>query len=87
MTALDCPKEFKIRRDRIAKKLFTCKLTMFLDCERVELAVSANEFDEDEDKIIGCERRDGCDFGVEAGGSKESKVNLFYSLIQCCLIH
>ncbi|KAK3218077.1 hypothetical protein Dsin_012047 [Dipteronia sinensis] len=75
VAALDCPKEFKIRRDRIAEKLFTCKLTMCSGCERVELAVPANEFDEDEDEIIGCKRRDGCDFAAEAGGSKESKVN------------
>ncbi|TXG70207.1 hypothetical protein EZV62_005142 [Acer yangbiense] len=75
VAALDCPKEFKIRRDRIAEKLFTCKLTMCSGCERVELAVPANEFDEDEDEIIGCKRRDGCDFGAAAGGSKESKVN------------
>ncbi|PPD82738.1 hypothetical protein GOBAR_DD20321 [Gossypium barbadense] len=27
VAALDCPKEFRLRRDRIAEKLFTCKLT------------------------------------------------------------
>lgn len=70
VAALDCPKEFKLRRDRIAEKLFTCKLTRCSGCDRVELAVpSGNEFDDDEDDC----KRDGCEF--EAGGSKESKVN------------
>ncbi|KAK1589239.1 hypothetical protein Q3G72_031825 [Acer saccharum] len=50
--------------------------SMLSGCERVELAVPANEFDEDKDENIGCKGRDGCDFGVEAGGSKESKVNI-----------
>lgn len=70
VAALDCPKEFKLRRDRIAEKLFTCKLTRCSGCDRVELAVpSGNEFDDDEEDC----KRDGCEF--EAGGSKESKVN------------
>lgn len=70
VAALDCPKEFKLRRDRIAEKLFTCKLTRCSGCDRVELAVpSGNEFDDDEEDC----KRDGCAF--EAGGSKESKVN------------
>ncbi|KAL5810229.1 hypothetical protein ACOSQ3_026928 [Xanthoceras sorbifolium] len=73
VAALDCPKEFKLRRDRIAEKLFTCKLTRCSGCERVELAVPADD-DDDEDDIIGC-KRDGCGFEAEAGGSKESKVN------------
>lgn len=72
VAALDCPKEFKLRRDRIAEKLFTCKLTRCSGCDRVELAVPGSEFDEDEDGMIGC-KRDECEF--EGGGSKESKVN------------
>lgn len=68
VAALDCPKEFKLRRDRIAEKLFTCKVTRCLGCERVELNVPCNESDDDEDDMIGCKRDEG-------GGSKESKVN------------
>ncbi|KAJ0098777.1 hypothetical protein Patl1_21136 [Pistacia atlantica] len=68
VAALDCPKEFRLRRDRIAEKLFTCKVTRCLGCERVELNVPCNESDDDEDDMIGCKRDEG-------GGSKESKVN------------
>lgn len=69
VAALDCPKEFKLRRDRIAEKLFTCKVTQCLGCKRVELNVPCNESDDDEeDEMIGRKRDEG-------GGSKESKVN------------
>lgn len=71
VAALDCPKEFKLRRDRIAEKLFTCKLTRCYGCEKMELAVPAEDGNDDG---IGLER-DGF-VGEAAGtGSKESKVN------------
>lgn len=72
VAASDCPKEFRLRRDRIAETLFSCRLTRCFGCERVELALP-----EDEDKGGGaCKSgfdRDNCE--IEAGGSKESKVN------------
>lgn len=40
VAAADCPNEFRVRRERIAELLFTCKLTRCLGCDRVELAVS-----------------------------------------------
>lgn len=64
VAASDCPKEFRVRRDRIAETLFSCKLTRCSSCARVE------------DGGGGCRNGfngDGCE--VEAGGSKESKVN------------
>ncbi|KAJ9180957.1 hypothetical protein P3X46_009138 [Hevea brasiliensis] len=85
VAASDCPKEFRLRRDRIAERLFSSRLTRCTGCNRVELAVPAHEGENDDG---GCNRRDGgcgnganddedididgCDF--EAGGSKESKV-------------
>ncbi|OMO89531.1 hypothetical protein CCACVL1_07779 [Corchorus capsularis] len=86
VAALDCPKEFRLRRDQIAEKLFTCKFTRCSGCDRVELAVP--EYGDDSDGGSGgggCqgttrfkreadEEEDGCEF-FEAGGSKESKAN------------
>ncbi|XVE90739.1 hypothetical protein DITRI_Ditri20bG0101300 [Diplodiscus trichospermus] len=79
VAALDCPKEFRLRRDQIAEKLFTCKFTRCSGCDRVELVVP--EYEDDNGR--GCqasfkretdEEEDGCDI-FEAGGSKESKAN------------
>ncbi|KAE9588666.1 hypothetical protein Lal_00030366 [Lupinus albus] len=68
VAASDCPKEFRLRRDKIAETLFSCKLSRCVGCDRVELAVSAvdKEHNDDDDD-------DGVEF--EAGASKESKVN------------
>ncbi|XP_006339256.1 probable mediator of RNA polymerase II transcription subunit 26b [Solanum tuberosum] len=65
VAAVDCPKEFKLRRDRIAEMLFTCKVTMCFGCEKVDLAVPIASND-DEGKIKSKD-----EFGV----SKESKAN------------
>lgn len=76
VAATDCPKEFRLRRDRIAERLFNCRLTKCSGCERVELAVPSDVVEEeDEDgRICKCGfGRDGGEF--EAGASKESKVN------------
>lgn len=77
VAAFDCPKEFRMRRDRIAERLFSCRLTRCSGCDQVELAVPAGEEEEDDDDDGGCKSsesdRDGCEF--EAGGSKESKAN------------
>ena len=65
-----------MRRDAIAERLFSSRLTRCLGCDRVELAVSGG----------GCggggggEEGDGggrksAEFELEAGASKESKVN------------
>ncbi|KAI6696945.1 hypothetical protein NL676_017064 [Syzygium grande] len=70
VAASDCPKEFRLRRDRIAERLFTCRLTRCSGCQRVELAVPGGDED---DGLEGGIAGEGCDF--EAGGSKESKVN------------
>lgn len=65
VAASDCPQEFRLRRDRIAERLFNCRMTRCTGCERVELAVNGAE---DED-FKGSER-DGCELQA-----KESKVN------------
>ncbi|BFG37744.1 hypothetical protein CerSpe_240180 [Prunus speciosa] len=75
VAASDCPKEFKLRRDRIAERLFSCRLTRCSGCDKVELAVPGGD-GEDDDDDGGCKSgfdRDGGE--VEAGASKESKVN------------
>ncbi|XP_028766811.1 probable mediator of RNA polymerase II transcription subunit 26b isoform X2 [Neltuma alba] len=72
VAASDCPKEFRLRRDRIAERLFSCRMTRCLGCERVELAVSGV----DQEYDGGCKSgfdRDGAE--VEAGASKESKAH------------
>ncbi|XP_027351740.1 probable mediator of RNA polymerase II transcription subunit 26b [Abrus precatorius] len=81
VAASDCPKEFRVRRDAIAERLFSCRLTRCLGCDRVELAVSGdcqnvNGDDDDGDDDGGCKsgfERHGAEF--EAGASKESKAN------------
>ncbi|CAI8613812.1 unnamed protein product [Vicia faba] len=64
VAAADCPKEFKLRRDGIAERLFSVMLNRCKDCEKVETPVSENENDE------VCKRG-----FVRNGGSKESEVN------------
>ncbi|XWS43022.1 hypothetical protein CRYUN_Cryun16bG0065300 [Craigia yunnanensis] len=78
VAALDCPIEFRLRRDQIAEKLFTCKFTRCSGCDRLELVLPEHE----DDNGRGCQasfkreadEEDGCEF-FEAGGSKESKAN------------
>lgn len=79
VAAIDCPKEFKLRRDRIAEMLFTCKVTKCFGCDKLELVVPGagcdGEGEQEEEKVksnSGFDR--GTDVG-EAGGSKESKMN------------
>ncbi|CAL0323524.1 unnamed protein product [Lupinus luteus] len=67
VAASDCPKEFRLRRDKIAETLFSCKLSRCVGCDRVELAVSADDKEHNDDDDDGVE--------FEAGASKESKVN------------
>nr|GMC86024.1 probable mediator of RNA polymerase II transcription subunit 26B [Ipomoea batatas]GME19635.1 probable mediator of RNA polymerase II transcription subunit 26B [Ipomoea batatas] len=67
VAAMDCPKEFKLRRDRIAEMLFTCKATRCSGCNNVELALP-NEDDEVKET-----RKFGREF--ENGASKESKTS------------
>ncbi|KAL5546720.1 hypothetical protein UlMin_006407 [Ulmus minor] len=71
VAASDCPKEFRLRRDRIAERLFSSRLTKCSGCDRVELSLPC-----DEEEYEGCKSgfdRDGGE--LEAGASKESKVN------------
>ncbi|XP_068662637.1 probable mediator of RNA polymerase II transcription subunit 26b [Aristolochia californica] len=71
VAASDCPQEFRLRRDRIAERLFSCRLTKCSGCDRIELAVPEEVEDGD---LKG-------DFGGQGGvttagsGAKESKVN------------
>ena len=82
VAASDCPKEFRLRRDGIAERLFSCRLTRCLGCDRVELSVPGDGGDgdggDDDDDDGGCKsgfgNRDGT-AEIEAGASKESKVN------------
>ncbi|KAG5552655.1 hypothetical protein RHGRI_010675 [Rhododendron griersonianum] len=73
VAASDCPQEFRIRRDRIAEKLFSCKLAKCVVCDNVELSVPAGGDGGGEVgggccKIVKFEEGGG-------GGSKGSKVN------------
>ncbi|KNA03985.1 hypothetical protein SOVF_203930 isoform B [Spinacia oleracea] len=79
VAASDCPKEFRVRREKIAELLFTCRLTRCLGCDRVELAVSEVDDGEGEVKVVIKGVND--QFNVVdddvngGGGSKGSKVN------------
>lgn len=69
----DCPYDFKLKRDRIAEVLFTCKVTKCLGCNRAELCVG------NDDCLKGIDGDGEFKTGVEAVGSnkdsKESKMN------------
>ncbi|RWR74783.1 putative mediator of RNA polymerase II transcription subunit 26b [Cinnamomum micranthum f. kanehirae] len=64
VAASDCPEEFQMRRDRIAEKLYTCRLSLCSGCDRFELAVPLKQ---EENGING-------NSGAQVG-RKESKVN------------
>ena len=65
----------------MAERLFSCKFSRYLGCDRVELSVPCggggeeDETEEEDDSDGGCKssgfERGGCEF--ELGGSKESK--------------
>lgn len=59
VAASDRPHDFMIKRDRIAERLFSCRLTRCFGCDHVELAIPEMEGDE----------------SFKSGGGKESKVN------------
>ncbi|XP_042056792.1 probable mediator of RNA polymerase II transcription subunit 26b isoform X1 [Salvia splendens] len=67
VAASDCPYDFRLKRDRIAEMLFTCKAIKCFSCDKVELAVPNRDgLGNGEDKLKS---------EIDAGGSKESKVN------------
>ncbi|XP_019162678.1 PREDICTED: probable mediator of RNA polymerase II transcription subunit 26b isoform X3 [Ipomoea nil] len=68
VAAMDCPKEFKLRRDRIAEMLFTCKATRCSGCNNVELALP------NEDEVKEKRKNTGFAREFENGVSKESKT-------------
>uniref|UniRef100_A0A2P2KTT4 Uncharacterized protein MANES_08G061400 n=1 Tax=Rhizophora mucronata TaxID=61149 RepID=A0A2P2KTT4_RHIMU len=57
VAASDCPKEFRLRRDRIAERLFSCRWTRCSGCNRVELAVPGHIGDGEIDDRA-CKSRD-----------------------------
>ncbi|GAB4843959.1 hypothetical protein Ancab_013923 [Ancistrocladus abbreviatus] len=71
VAASDCPKEFRIKRDRIAELLFSSRLTRCTRCDSVELAVPLAAAEEDDEDVGNA--RFKSDYDV--GGSKESKAN------------
>ncbi|MED6162090.1 hypothetical protein PIB30_067051 [Stylosanthes scabra] len=85
VAASDCPKEFRLRRDRIAEMLFSCKLRRCIGCDKVELSVPGDDAgggvyvsgddDDDGDFKSGFHRNRVGAGEFEAGASKESKVN------------
>lgn len=75
VAAIDSPKEFKLRRDRIAEMLFTCKVTKCFGCDKLELAVPNDGCDGEEEEEKQ-KFRSEFDRGTESEDrSKESKVN------------
>ncbi|KAI4325609.1 hypothetical protein MLD38_030991 [Melastoma candidum] len=78
VAASDCPQVFKLRRDRIAESLFSCRLALCSGCERVELfvpsegAAVSRDNGEDDDGLMKSRIAGDAD---HHGGSKGSKVN------------
>ncbi|CAK7340286.1 unnamed protein product [Dovyalis caffra] len=73
VAASDCPKEFKLRRDRIAERLFSCRLIKCTGCNRVELAVPGHDDGESDDRGCCSKRRDGDNSG---GGDDDDDVEI-----------
>ncbi|KAK7378021.1 hypothetical protein VNO80_03457 [Phaseolus coccineus] len=72
VAASDCPKEFRVKRDTIAERLFCSSLTRCAGCDHVELAARGVGKESDDGGCQNAVKRDGGEF---AGASKESKVN------------
>ncbi|KAI4386582.1 hypothetical protein MLD38_004503 [Melastoma candidum] len=70
VAASDCPQEFKLRRDRIAERLFSCRLARCSGCDRVELAVPSGGEDVDRDDEDGLMKSGIAGDGDARGGSK-----------------
>lgn len=64
IAASDFPYDFKLKRDRIAEMLFTCRVTKCLGCNRDELSVAYDD----------CLKENGGD-GKDSKGSKVSSNN------------
>ncbi|KAK4770844.1 hypothetical protein SAY87_031376 [Trapa incisa] len=73
VAASDHPQEFRLRRDGIAERLFSCRMARCLGCNRVELAVPAEETVVDGD-VCGGMKPTGSNSACKSG-SKESKVS------------
>jgi hypothetical protein len=71
VAASDCPKEFKLRRDRIAERLFSCRLIKCSGCNRVELAVPGHDEGVSDDGGCCSKRRDGDNSGGVGGGDDD----------------
>jgi len=72
VAATDCPKEFRVKRDAIAERLFCSRLTRCAGCDRVELVARGVGKESDDEGCKNGVERNGAEF---AGASKESKVN------------
>lgn len=70
VAAADCPKEFRSRRDQIAEKLFTCRLSRCFGCNNVELQVPDDGEDLGEEEGGGSVKRE-----VGEKGSKMDSCN------------
>ncbi|OIS97750.1 PREDICTED: probable mediator of RNA polymerase II transcription subunit 26b [Nicotiana attenuata] len=73
VAAVDYPKEFKLRRDRIAELLFTCKVIRCFGCDKVELALpnAAN----DDDKVFVSEFG-GCDVKESKSSRGDDQIGM-----------
>ncbi|CAA7398342.1 unnamed protein product [Spirodela intermedia] len=69
VAASDCPQEFRVQRDRIAEKLFSCQLARCHGCDRVKQQLP-QESDDDAFKGGG-----GSEGGASGCAEKESKVD------------
>ncbi|XXG52912.1 hypothetical protein AAC387_Pa03g1110 [Persea americana] len=66
VAASDCPKEFRLRRGRIAERLFSCQLTRCVGCDHVQVAVpEREEEEEDNEEGHGFKESLGCNEGFD----------------------
>uniref|UniRef100_A0A6N2N805 TFIIS N-terminal domain-containing protein n=1 Tax=Salix viminalis TaxID=40686 RepID=A0A6N2N805_SALVM len=76
VAASDCPKEFKLRRDRIAERLFSCRLIKCSGCNQVELAVPGHDEGERDDRGCCSKRRDGDSSGSDDDDEEEVDIDI-----------
>ncbi|KAB5519292.1 hypothetical protein DKX38_023611 [Salix brachista] len=76
VAASDCPKEFKLRRDRIAERLFSCRLIKCSGCNQVELAVPGHDEGERDDRGCCSKRRDGDSSGSDDDEEEEVDIDI-----------
>ncbi|XP_009607268.1 putative mediator of RNA polymerase II transcription subunit 26b [Nicotiana tabacum] len=76
VAAVDYPKEFKLRRDRIAELLFTCKVIRCFGCDKVELAVPNATNDDEKFKTEFVSEFGACDVKENKSSRGDDQIGM-----------